>query len=66
LPFSIAIGGSGDDRTEQQVYADLKALVEKYKGIIQYARFSGSAGIIHLTAEGEVSQEQLDQGAGKK
>lgn len=65
MPFSIAIGGSGDDRTEQQVYADLKALVQKYKGVVQYARFSGSGGIVHLTAEGEVSQAQLDQGASK-
>jgi hypothetical protein len=63
MPFSIAIGGSGDEKAEQQVYADLKKLVEKYKGVVQYARFSGSAGIIHLTAEGEISQAQLDQGA---
>ena len=61
MTFSITFAGDADESTEKKLLEELRALKKKYVGIT-YARFQGTqSGIFHFSADGETSQETLDQ-----
>jgi hypothetical protein len=43
MPISLAVGGNPDEDAEKKLLEDLKRLVEKHRGAIEYAGWHGTS-----------------------